>query len=891
MSILRNTLATLFVAALPMALCAQNGLFQLPAEKKAPQVLVPGGSVNLNYNGTLTLFPVASNANYTLTPVWGEGETPWFNIKPYNEGGWKISGDYWYMTEPRVGKIAYTLSNGATGEISVVQSGNNSASLFKGDAQVKVSSATASSQNSSSEGIAKTYDGSTSTYYHSVWSGGSTKFPVTLTYTFADAPEIDYVVYTPRQDSENGNFGRVSISYSTTTAPNTYVTVVDEIDLGYSGNSSTISLGEEGIKNVKNVKFTVHNGKNNFATCAEMEFFARNTSEFAAFEALFTNDLCYELKPGITETDVAAAGHPFARQLGFYLLSGKYDTNYRVAEFEAYETVATLSARLKTTQYNRYENPTGIYFEKGATAAIFAEGISDAHPVNLIIKDFGDSNGQPESTYALRNGLNVINVKNFGNGYVSYYTDDYANAPKIKLHFALSKVNGYFDQERGDTNEDWVNLLANACSNIIDMRTKNLQVAFPTARFKSVCPRNGVELANNLNNTVALEREIMGLEKYGVNPKNRQFARVVWGGFMFADGIGAAANDNSVDAWMQPSASQFEFWGLAHELGHNNQLTPGFKWSGCGETTNNIYSAWVQFNLGPGWYRLESEVSGEGHYGGLKGGRFNCYLEQGVRQGISWQLQKGPDYGYPTDKVTVANQDYDGRVKGDTTVISGNYDHFVKLVPMWQLQLYCHQAGFSPDVYAKLHQAVRTGNYSGLTNGQMQMRFMKTICDSTRLDFTEFFEKAGMLRPINAYIQDYSPGWNKINEAMIQEFKSHVAAQGYPKPEGEVNYISALNWKTYADRLPLSGTLNDGCTKTNNSAKGFVKVLHSKWKNVVAFETYDAEDKLLRITMQGLGGDNANSYTQVMWPNSSTEKAAYIMAVGWDGTRMKCYEE
>ena len=70
-----------------------------------------------------------------------------------------------------------------------------------------------------------------------------------------------------------------------------------------------------------------------------------------------------------------------------------------------------------------------------------------------------------------------------------------------------------------------------------------------------------------------------------------------------------------------------------------------------------------------------------------------------------------------------------------------------------------------------------------------------------------------------------------------------------------------------------------------------MKVLHSKWKNVVAFETYDAEGKLLRITMQGLGGDNANSYTQVMWPNSSTEKAAYIMAVGWDGTRMKCYEE
>ncbi len=891
MSILRNIFIALLTASAPLVLCAQSGELQLPSEKKAPIVVVPGGNISLGYDGTLTLFPVLSNTDYTLTPVWEDGEKPWFYVESYNGGNWKIRGDYWYMTEPRTGKIAYALADGKTGEIKVVQNGNNSASLFKGDDIVKVSSAKASSENSTSEGIAKTYDGSTSTYYHSRWSGGSTVFPVTLTYTFADAPQIDYVTYTPRTDSENGRFGRISIAYSTTDAPNTFVDVVDELDLGFSGNASTISLGKEGISNVKSVRFTIHTGKNNFVTCAEMEFFARNAEQAVAFESLFTNELCYELKPGITEADIDAAGHPFARQLGYYLMNGDYTTDYRVAEFEAYETVATLASRLKTTQYNRYENPTGIYYEKGETAAIFAQGISETHPVNLIIKDFGDSNGQPESSYALRNGLNVINVKNNGNGYISYYTDDYVNAPKVKLHFALSKVNGYFDLERGDTNEDWKKLLANACSNIIDIRTKNLQVAFPTARFKKVCPNNGVELAHNLNNTVALEREIMGLEKYGVNPRNRQFARVVWGGFMFADGIGAAANDNSVEAWMQPSKSQFEFWGLAHELGHNNQLTPGFKWSGCGETTNNIYSAWVQFKLGPGWYRLESEVSGEGHYGGLKGGRFNCYLEQGVRQGISWQLQKGPDYGYPTDKVTVKNEDYDGKAKGDTTVVSGNYDHFVKLVPLWQLQLYCHQAGYSPDVYAKLHQAVRTGDYSGLTNGQMQIRFMKTICDSTQIDFTEFFEKAGLLRPINAYIQDYAPGWIKINDAMIDELKAHVKAKGYAKPEGEVNYISALNWKTYADRLPITGTLNDGCTKTSSAAKGFVKVLHSKWKNVVAFETYDADGNLLRISMQGLGGDNANTYTQVMWPNSSTEKAAYIMAVGWDGTRLKCYEE
>lgn len=601
---------------------------------------------------------------------------------------------------------------------------------------------------------------------------------------------------------------------------------------------------------------------------------------------VFADKALSKLREDVTLEDIQRLSNPFIKSLATQMYEGTYETAYRIGEYEAYETVRTLAERLKTGEYNKYENPTGIFFEEGATKAVIVDGADSKYPIQLTIKDFGGSGNQEESKFTLQNGVNIIKAKHRGNAYISYYTDSYASAPNIRVHIAMGTINGYFDLERGDNNEDWKKLLANATSDIIDVRTKYCQVAFPTERFRKVCPNNGVEMAKNIDSTVYYSRDIMGLHHYNINPKNRQLARVVWSGFMFADGYGAAVNDNSCEAWMRPSANNFEFWGLAHELGHNNQITPGLKWKGTGETTNNIYSAWVQFKLGPGWYRLESEASGQNDYSHMKGGRFNCYLEEGVRKGNPWQTQKGPDYGWPSEKFTIKNEDYNGKtLNKDTTVVSGNFDHFVKLAPLWQIQLYCHQAGFSPNVYAKVCQSIRSFNYDGMSNGQIQMRFMKIVCDSTRLNFLPFFEKAGMLRPINYYVQDYGNGWLKINEEMINELKQHVEKQGYPMPKGEVNYITALNWETYAKQLPISGTLNSGCSRNGN----YVQVNHSTWKNVVAFETYNSKDELIRISMQGLGGpENSNTYTRVLWPTA--ESPAYIIAVGWDGTRMKCYQ-
>ncbi len=765
-----------------------------------------------------------------------------------------------------------------------------STSAYAADTKLTVTNAVATSYQSG-EGIEKAYDGNTSTIWHSAYSG--TSFPVNATFTLSSTSHVDYIKYTPRSSGTNGNFQEVTV-YVSSAATTTYSDVTTEVttvNLQGSSSEAYIYLGKTGVDNVRSVRLCIKSGQGGWASAAEISFYKADNTMQNELANYFDDALCTQLKSTVTSAD--GIGNETVKTLVSSLLSDADGyKKYRVGEFEPYETLSVLRSRLKiSAEYCAYENPTGIYFKPNESIYILAQDIPSSESVSLIIKNWGkasDDEAQSQSSFMLHNGLNVITPTHRGNGYVSYYSNNYATLSNVKLHFINATVTGYFDLDRGDTNADWKKLLSNATSDILDVRTKRLQVAFPLETFKANCPNNGVELAKAYDEIVRREREVMGLLYYNKEPKNRQFFRVVHSGFMFADNIGAAVVKSSVGACISGTPSSLDFWGMAHELGHNNQLTRSFKWSGCGETTNNIYSAWVQYNLGnKNSLRLEDEKSGIDDYAGMRGGRFEAYLEEGVRKGISWQLQDGPDYhGATPTIVNVQNEDYNGnKLSTYSNVETRNYDHFLKCVPLWQLQLYTHLAGRSPNMYGKVMEGMRKLSDNSLSNGRLQVQFMKLVCDSTQMNFLPFFEKAGMLRPINAYIEDYSKGWLKINASMINTLKRHVSSKGYAEITDEVNYITAHNWQTYAERKPLEGsTLGSGCTASGST----VRVDHSVWKNAVAFETYNSEDSLIRITMYGLGSNDSHSFTTVLYPQA--EDAAYIMAVGYDGTRIRCYE-
>lgn len=883
---------------------AQNVLKFNDDSLKATAIGVSVDTVRLSYDSGITPVTVMSNKTLSAVAIDADGlAADWFRVRSTGADRVVLAQDYSYSSKPRSGILRLTSDDGVTRDVPVVQVSNSAASTLRGDTKLTVTSAT-DNQHQGGEEVSASLDGDFGTMYSSPWGNG-TRFPVILTYNLRTGSHVDYLVYHPRTDGNiNGNFGEVTIEYTTADAPSEWK-LLTEADFGESSSTQRVSFGEAGVDDVRRVRFTVHSGGNGFATCSEMEFYEANTEYDAIIDKLFSDNLCTTLQSGITADDINNCGNSYFRQLGLTLLNGGYtdwQRKFRIGTFECYETVNTLASRLKTSTYNSYENPTGIFFRKGQSVVLFVEGIGQTS-VALNVHDFGNFSGGNDSSYPLKNGINVITPTTTGNGYIKYYAapDVFASAPDVRIHFALADVNGYFDMSRGDTNEDWKYLLDNACSNIVDLRTPRLQVAFPTDMFRQYCPENAVELAQIYDDVVRREREVLGLIRYNEEPKNRQFARIAGSG-MFADGTGAGAADPS--SWMLPSRAQFGWWGLAHELGHTNQVRPSFNWTGLGETTNNIYAAWVEFcESEPSSFRLECEVTtvfnsaNQQMYSG-SGARFNCYLQQNVCEGATWQFANGPDYyGAETTNYTLPDQDEDGNViEGKNfTGPRRNYDHFVKLPPLWQLQLYGTQAGFAPDIYAKVIKGLRGAsdlNSKGqqMTNGQQLMRFVRTVCDSTRLNFIPFFEKAGMFMKVKRIIEDYSPGLLCVSEKMLNEVRQHVEEAGYPLPEGEVNYISGLNWQMYKDRAEMvTGDVNQGCTRHGT----YVTVDNDIWQNTVAFETYDASGKMIAITMYGLGhtqygtsdSNNVNG-TDVLFPAGSTE----IKAVSWDGKRVTCYQ-
>lgn len=746
-------------------------------------------------------------------------------------------------------------------------------------------------QYQNGEGPERAIDGDYSTLWHSPYSG--TSFPIVLTATFRTKTHVDYVRYVPRQNGENGNWSKVKVEYSTSVSGGTFVTV-GTFNPNGSSSSLDIVLAEGGVE-CGQVRFTIESGLYGWASAAEIEAYQVDNTKYDAFAQYFTDNLFTELKPevtsaeGIEDADVKAL-------VGNLLSNAANYKKFRVGEYEAYMPTSTLRNMLKvSSQYNNYENPTGVYLKTGESCIVMASGIgSDA--VGLRIKNWYTN--EHSSEYSLKNGINYISATSEGNVFVNYYTNNYETAPNVKLHFINAPVQGYWDQETM-TNADWKKLLSGRSvddNTILVVRSKYAQTAYPVSAWLQHCPTNVDSTMTLYEKVQWAERDILGLERYGKQVKNRQLFYATDYGFMAAGGEGSYCHYNSLGGIMYPDAKRFDFWGVGHEWGHNNQVTPGFKWSGCGETTNNIYAAWAQLH-GTGnrhSLRLEDEMSGIDEYSNMRGGRFQTYFEEGLRKGIAWQLQDGPDYhGTTPNTITVPGQDANGNGIGNVTTTSRNYDHFVKLAPFWQLTLWGTLAGKCPDIVPMVIESIRTtANYGSTynTNGKQQVNWMKLACDSTKLNLLPFFEKAGMLRPINAYIEDYGAGWNIITEQMIKKLKSHVANQGYAEVTEELNYITAHNFHIYRDclKLEIPSTLGAGCTYAN----GKVRVEHSQVKNAVAFETYNTAGELIRITMYGLGSNDSHSFTQVLYPGSDNEAnaAAYIMAVGYDGTRTKVYE-
>lgn len=754
------------------------------------------------------------------------------------------------------------LQNDADCEISTSELQINNANDIKAIIQANGSFA---SSFQPGENIDKSFDNNVNTLYHSPWNG--TSFPITLNYRLDGNTEVDYLKYTPRLDgSANGWFGNVIIKYNTL-QDSEFVTLTT-FDFAQLGIPETV-LFPSAITPL-NIQLIVEDGANNFASCAEMEFFKINpSSNPTAPNDIFEDELFSSLLPNVTQTQINAISSTFYKGLAQCIFDDNYDKAARLREYEVYTPLNQISQELKVGSYDPFENPTGIVFEEGEKVALFVHNLPAAS-VQLKVKNFADGYYGDQSYYALKEGLNVFEISNSGLGYISYFNAN-LDLDDVQINMVSGTVNGVFDLAE-NTNSDWPDVLMKNDYEVVDIIGDYTHLVFNRPALLFANPLNGLDLIKKYDTIVKYERLQMGLFKYDRSPKNRQFAFSEEGNGWYAGGIGIHLDLTwGVNGVVHPY--QLDLWGIPHEFGHINQIRPDLNWIGTTEVTNNIYSVWVNYkmnNEGYKYTRLESE-------------------------------NLTPNAGQPNE--------IGGRINGaiHSTFVEGNplqdtenYDVFKVLVPFWQLQLYYQAAGASRNAplltfdtdesytgvdyanwYGTVAEMARTNAVQGETNGEFVMNFVKNTCDAVQEDLTDFFIHTGFLKPIDVSIDDYGMGDLYITQTMVDEAITYVKEKGYELPISPViNYLSAHSVDAFRNQVALVGETGVGVTLNGGS----LLIDNTEWLNVVAFETYDLNDELMHVSIKGTG-DLSLATTTVYYPGNAYK----VYAVGYDGHKILVY--
>lgn len=342
------------------------------------------------------------------------------------------------------------------------------------------------------------------------------------------------------------------------------------------------------------------------------------------YPKIFNDDKLLTLRQNVSEHQISSIKESGLKALAKDLLNDTYDSANRYKEYEAFLHPEVLAKKIKTSPYSQYENPTGIYFEKGDKARLWIHNPEKAK-ISLRVTNWDDENFE-EKNYPLKNGYNTIPIENKGNSYIQYFTrEKSADLPNMAIHIFSGKINGVFDISK-HTNKDWEEILENAYGTVIDLVGSHVQLAYSVKSLQEYTNNEGVELVQLYDSIVSIQHEIMGLKKTNRVPKNRMFARVIWQGFMHADGIGAAFHDNTMNTLANVEKAKKNSWGIAHEFGHVNQVRPDMKWVGTTEVTNNIYSVWTQYLFNPDEPKLEREKLKDYDEDKI-GGRITAYME------------------------------------------------------------------------------------------------------------------------------------------------------------------------------------------------------------------------------------------------------------------------
>ncbi len=628
------------------------------------------------------------------------------------------------------------------------------------------------------------YDGDKSTFFNS--PVGAVTYPYIITYRLEPGHTLNRIVYTPRTDSGNkwGSFDRFVVEASTQEAPDRF-TMLGTFQRG-DGVHTPFTMGGLEVPNVHTVKFTILQSYQDRVSCAEMEFFENASDKFNPLD-LFEDKACTRLKPEATRRQIMQIPYEPLRKAALEMLSGSYDSEWRLRTYRPWQDPALMAFANKTGKYSLRDNPTGIYALPGEKMIVAVDKVYPGGSISLMIQDLTGGYGNTQS-FPLQEGINEILAPVGGLIYVDNHTAEdlpllvsdatagqktLLESRSVTIHFVSGHQQGYFDVQEHSA-EDWERILAAAPYQDIDVLGRYIHVTWRVSDFKLY--RTDILLAvQDLDTLVWSEWEFMGLIKYGRTFRNRVHACI--------DYVASSPNASDYRTVYTPGyANAFcshdtflkRLWVQSHEIGHVNQTRPGMKWAGMTEVTNNIYCLYVQtvFGITP---KLQAD--------GIKG--------SDVNPSENW-------YCNARDSIILTARPHCEPNQGRSIMRE------LQLVPFWQLKLYIENVLGQTDFYKDLFEHYRTTpdlDSKQLTEGIMQLDFVRQVCRISGLNLLDFFRKWGFLSPVDTILNDYGNKNFRITSEQITAIEAEINAASYPKPAADVTLITDSNYQTFNNSL------------------------------------------------------------------------------------------
>lgn len=485
---------------------------------------------------------------------------------------------------------------------------------------------------------------------------------------------------------------------------------------------------------------------------------------------IFKDLSCSELKSNITDKEIKKIPEDLYKDIATKIKSGNYqDKEYRIQSYRPHQNPKVSATRTKTMHtWGVLDNVTGIYIENPEDEVCILVGDTYGQTVRLRVQDYTQPWGG--NTFELKTGMNRIKP---GTGlcYILIFQDEYIplnarseiekseiNSKKVNIHFLTGSVNGYYDISKNEVKDSEI-LLSKAKYSYFDVKGKYSQLVWYTEDFKEA-NTNLYKTIESLDQLIGLEIDFAGLFKYGKSYSTRMF---------FMPSVSGTGNPNATvervifprsykNFFANPSSDTFmnRIWGLAHEVGHCSQSNPGMRWGGMGEVGNNMFSMYVKTQL---FGYEKSNMLVEGYYDKAQ----------------SLIIEKKLAHADPS----IANK------------------HFERLVPFWQLHLYTTNVKGYKDLYKDLYEHYRTTPNIGTTfenSGELQLDFVRTVCNLSKINLLDFFRKWGFLTPIDVVVNDYGKRTLKITQQDIDALIAEIEAKNYEKPTADITAIRDNNF-------------------------------------------------------------------------------------------------